>query len=73
MTEATRRTTKLGVLLATLIVALTLAFSSAAWANVNTADEGPVDYGEHGAVRNGQPTSSNNFIPWIVTPIFPDN
>ena len=65
MTEATRRTKRLGVLLAGIVVALILAFSGVAWANVNTADEGPVNFGKHGAVHNGQPQNLTMSKLWF--------
>lgn len=69
MTETTRRTTRLGIPLAALVVALTLTFSGVAQADlVNVGDEGPVDFGEegpvefgeNGAVHNGQPQDFQN-------------
>lgn len=72
MTETVKRRTRVGTLLAAIVVALTLAFSTAAWATMNTADEGPVDYGENGAVNNGQPTGFSSLAKsWLDRPLTP--
>lgn len=69
MTETVKRRTRVGTL-AAIVVALTLAFSGVAWADVNTTDEGPVDYGENGAVNNGQPTSFSSLAQaWLQRPL----